>query len=90
MGIYILVGGLLLGTWWCMRKFFGLSKHSEVENVKALLEVEVENVKTLLEVERQQLLYNGREVRNSEMLSALGVRDEDFIMFVSNASSRYT
>ncbi|KAM1114565.1 hypothetical protein ACFX13_048105 [Malus domestica] len=62
----------------------------DVENVKALLEVEVENVKTLLEVERQQLLYNGREVRNSEMLSALGVRDEDFIMFVSNASSRYT
>ncbi|XP_068319214.1 hydroxyacylglutathione hydrolase cytoplasmic-like [Pyrus communis] len=22
--------GLLLGTWWCMRKFFGLSKRSEV------------------------------------------------------------
>ncbi|TQD79275.1 hypothetical protein C1H46_035183 [Malus baccata] len=66
----------------------------DVENVKALLEVEVENVKALLEVEtqvllqRQQLLYNGREMRNSEMMSALGVRDEDFIMIVSNAASR--
>ncbi|KAM1012041.1 hypothetical protein ACFX2C_047317 [Malus domestica] len=50
----------------------------------------VENVKALLEVEQQQLLYNGREMRNSEMLSALGVRDEDFIMIVSNAASRYT
>ncbi|KAM1060037.1 hypothetical protein ACFX2B_024478 [Malus domestica] len=67
-----------------------------VENVKALLEVEVENVKALLKVEtwvllqRQQLLYNGREMRNFEMLSTLGVRDEDFIMIVSNATSRYT
>ncbi|KAM1822580.1 hypothetical protein FF1_024635 [Malus domestica] len=61
-----------------------------VENVKALLEVEVENVKALLKVERQQLLYNGREMRNFEMLSTLDVRDEDFIMIVSNATSRYT
>ncbi|KAB2635308.1 receptor-like protein 12 [Pyrus ussuriensis x Pyrus communis] len=60
----------------------------DVENVKALLEAEVENVKVLLEVEQQQLLYNGRAMRNSEMLSALGVRDEDFIMIVSNAASR--
>ncbi|XP_050136125.1 protein DNA-DAMAGE INDUCIBLE 1-like [Malus sylvestris] len=64
-----------------------------VENVKALLEVEVENVKALLKVEtwvllqRQQLLYNGREMRNFEMLSTLDVRDEDFIMIVSNATS---
>ncbi|KAM1060036.1 hypothetical protein ACFX2B_024478 [Malus domestica] len=56
-----------------------------VENVKALLEVE-----TWVLLQRQQLLYNGREMRNFEMLSTLGVRDEDFIMIVSNATSRYT
>ncbi|TQE12488.1 hypothetical protein C1H46_001879, partial [Malus baccata] len=36
----------------------------------------------------KKLLNNGREMRNSEMLSALGVRDEDFIMIVSNAIVR--
>ncbi|KAM1920222.1 hypothetical protein ACFX15_024051 [Malus domestica] len=56
-----------------------------VENVKALLEVE-----TWVLLQRQQLLYNGREMRNFEMLSTLDVRDEDFIMIVSNATSRYT
>ncbi|RXH98433.1 hypothetical protein DVH24_010758 [Malus domestica] len=66
----------------------------KVENVKALLEVEVENVKTLLEVEtrvllqQQKVLCEGREMRNSEMLSALGVKDEDWIMIVSNVTLR--
>ncbi|CAN6696472.1 unnamed protein product [Malus baccata var. baccata] len=56
--------------------------HETVENVKALLEVE-----TRVLLQQQQLLYNGREMRNSEKLSALGVRDEDLIMMVSNAAS---
>ncbi|RXI00211.1 hypothetical protein DVH24_037759 [Malus domestica] len=56
--------------------------HKTVENVKVLLEVE-----TQVLLQGQQLLYNGREMRNSEMLSALGVRDEDFIVIVSNAAS---
>ncbi|XP_068311041.1 protein DNA-DAMAGE INDUCIBLE 1-like [Pyrus communis] len=55
--------------------------HETVENVKALLEVE-----TRVLLQQQQLLYNGREMRNSEKLSALGVRDEDLIMMVSNAA----
>ncbi|KAM1132555.1 hypothetical protein FF1_046938 [Malus domestica] len=59
--------------------------HKTVENVKAMLEVE-----TRVLLQWQQLLYNGREMRNSEMLSAFGVRDEDFIMILSNAASRYT
>ncbi|KAF7816024.1 DNA damage-inducible protein 1 [Senna tora] len=56
--------------------------HESVENVKALLEVE-----TQVPLQQQQLLYNGREMRNSEKLSALGVKDEDLVMMVSAASS---
>ncbi|XP_024160330.1 protein DNA-DAMAGE INDUCIBLE 1 isoform X2 [Rosa chinensis] len=56
--------------------------HETVENVKALLEVE-----TRVLLQNQQLLYNGKEVRNSERLSALGVKDDDLIMMVSNAVS---
>lgn len=52
-----------------------------VENVKALLEVE-----SRLPLQQQQLLYNGKEMRNHEKLSSLGVRDGDLIMMVSNAS----
>ncbi|KAG4935318.1 hypothetical protein JHK82_049609 [Glycine max] len=48
--------------------------HESVENVKALLEVE-------------QLLFNGKEVRNSEKLSALGVKDDDLLMMVSGAGA---
>ncbi|KAI3466383.1 hypothetical protein Pfo_023046 [Paulownia fortunei] len=53
-----------------------------VENLKALLEVE-----TRVQLQQQQLLYNGREMRNVEKLSALGVSDGDLVMMVSNASS---
>ena len=38
--------------------------------------------------QKQKLLYNGREMRNNEKLSALGVKDEDLVMMVSNAASR--
>ncbi|KAK2639994.1 hypothetical protein Ddye_027789 [Dipteronia dyeriana] len=53
-----------------------------VENMKALLEVE-----TRVPLQQQQLLYSGREMRNVEKLSALGVKDEDLVMMVSNATS---
>nr|XP_048323213.1 protein DNA-DAMAGE INDUCIBLE 1 isoform X2 [Ziziphus jujuba var. spinosa] len=56
--------------------------HETVENVKALLEVE-----TRVPLQQQQLLYNGKEMRNFEKLSALGVKDEDLVMMVSNAAS---
>ncbi|XP_050371392.1 protein DNA-DAMAGE INDUCIBLE 1 [Argentina anserina] len=56
--------------------------HETVENVKALLEVE-----TRVLLQNQQLLYNGREVRNAEKLSALGVKDDDLIMMVPSAVS---
>lgn len=56
--------------------------HESVENVKALLEVE-----TQVPLQRQQLLYNGKEMRNSDKLSALGVKDEDLIMMISNAAA---
>ncbi|XP_028771502.1 protein DNA-DAMAGE INDUCIBLE 1 [Neltuma alba] len=56
--------------------------HESVENVKALLEVE-----TQVPLQQQQLLYNGREMSNSEKLSALGVKDEDLVMMVSSVSS---
>ncbi|KAI7998994.1 Protein DNA-DAMAGE INDUCIBLE 1 [Camellia lanceoleosa] len=47
----------------------------------------VENLKALLEVEQQQLLYNGKEMRNAEKLSGLGVNDRDLVMIVSHAAS---
>ncbi|XP_075482400.1 protein DNA-DAMAGE INDUCIBLE 1-like [Primulina tabacum] len=53
-----------------------------VENLKALLEVE-----TRIPLQQQQLLYNGREMRNAEKLGALGVGDGDLVMMVSKASS---
>ncbi|KAG6755663.1 hypothetical protein POTOM_041496 [Populus tomentosa] len=56
--------------------------HESVENVKALLEVE-----TQVPLQQQQLLYNGREMRINEKLSALGVKDEDLVMMVSNAAA---
>ncbi|XP_021288019.1 DNA damage-inducible protein 1 [Herrania umbratica] len=56
--------------------------HETVENLKALLEVE-----TTVPLQQQQLLYNGREMKNFEKLSALGVKDEDLIMMVSGAAS---
>jgi len=45
-------------------------------------------------LQQQQLLFNGKEVRNSEKLSALGVKDDDLLMMVSgagaaSAASRY-
>ncbi|GLT36762.1 hypothetical protein SLA2020_111190 [Shorea laevis] len=57
--------------------------HETVENVKALLEVE-----TNVPLQQQKLLFNGREMRDSEKLSALGVKDEDLIMMVSGVESR--
>ncbi|KAJ6422962.1 hypothetical protein OIU84_023983 [Salix udensis] len=56
--------------------------HESVENVKALLEVE-----TQVPLQQQQLLYNGREMRNNDKLSALGVKDEDLVMMVSNSAA---
>nr|VDC81746.1 unnamed protein product [Brassica rapa] len=60
-----------------------VDSHESVENVKALLEVEAN-----VPIQQQQLLYNGNEMRNSDKLSALGVKDDDLLMMmVSNASS---
>lgn len=59
-----------------------VDRDESVENVKALLEVE-----TQVPLQRQQLLYNGKEMNNSQKLSVLGVKDDDLIMMVSNAAS---
>ncbi|KAL6888313.1 hypothetical protein ACP4OV_009339 [Aristida adscensionis] len=48
-----------------------------VENLKALLEVE-----TRVPLQRQQLSFNGKEMQNSERLSAIGVQDGDLVMMV--------
>ncbi|XP_031481625.1 protein DNA-DAMAGE INDUCIBLE 1 [Nymphaea colorata] len=53
-----------------------------VENVKALLEVE-----TNVPIQNQQLLFNGKEMKNTEQLSAAGVKEGDLMMMVSNANS---
>lgn len=47
------------------------------------------SVQTRVPLQQQQLLFNGREMRNNEKLSSLGVKDEDLVMLVSNATSRY-
>ncbi|XP_004500164.1 protein DNA-DAMAGE INDUCIBLE 1 [Cicer arietinum] len=57
--------------------------NESVENVKALLEVE-----TSVPLQQQQILFNGNEVRNSQKLSALGVKDDDLLMMtVSGAGA---
>ncbi|KAJ0965275.1 hypothetical protein J5N97_026413 [Dioscorea zingiberensis] len=49
-----------------------------VENVKALLEVE-----TSVSLQQQQLQFNGKEMRNSDRLSGVGVKDGDMMMMLS-------
>lgn len=44
---------------------------------------------TRVPIQQQQLLFNGREMRNAEKLSSNGVKDEDLLMMVSAAASRY-
>ncbi|KAM7269410.1 hypothetical protein ACFE04_024907 [Oxalis oulophora] len=56
--------------------------NESVENVKALLEVE-----TRVSLNQQQLVYNGKEIRNHENLNALGVKDDDLLMMVSGITS---
>ncbi|KAL7195097.1 hypothetical protein ACSBR1_035331 [Camellia fascicularis] len=53
-----------------------------VQNLKALLEVESQVL-----IQQQQLLYNGKEMRNAEKLTGLGVNDGDLVIIVSHASS---
>jgi len=48
-----------------------------VENVKALLEVE-----TSVSLQQQQLLFNGKEMRNAERLRSVGVGDGDLVMMM--------
>ncbi|CAA6670118.1 unnamed protein product [Spirodela intermedia] len=54
-----------------------------VENVKALLEVE-----TGVSTQQQQLHFSGKEMRNSDSLSTIGVKEGDLLMMLSLASSR--
>lgn len=37
-------------------------------------------------LQRQQLLYNGKEMRNAERLGALGLSEGDLVMMVSNSA----
>lgn len=37
-------------------------------------------------LQQQQLLYNGKEIRNAEKLSGLGVSDGDLVMMVAGVS----
>ncbi|GFP90970.1 DNA damage-inducible protein 1 [Phtheirospermum japonicum] len=59
-----------------------VDRDESVENLKALLEVE-----TRVPLQQQQLLYNGKEMKNSEKLGAVGVSDGDLVMLVLNTSS---
>ncbi|KAK9049202.1 hypothetical protein SSX86_030823, partial [Deinandra increscens subsp. villosa] len=59
-----------------------VDRDESVENLKALLEIESQ-----VPLQQQQLLYNGKEMRNAETLSGLGVTDGDLVMMVSNAAS---
>ncbi|XP_019196674.1 PREDICTED: DNA damage-inducible protein 1-like isoform X2 [Ipomoea nil] len=58
-----------------------VDRDETVENLKALLEVE-----TQVPLQQQQLLYNGKEIRNAEKLSGLGVSDGDLVMMVAGVS----
>ncbi|KAL0915449.1 hypothetical protein M5K25_015867 [Dendrobium thyrsiflorum] len=54
-----------------------VDQDESVENVKALLEVE-----TSVALRQQQLYFNGKEIRNSDRLSSVGVREGDLIMML--------
>ncbi|XLS86384.1 hypothetical protein HN51_036550, partial [Arachis hypogaea] len=43
---------------------------------------QMENSKALLEIEQQQPLLNGKEIRNSDELRAIGVKDDDLLVMV--------
>lgn len=38
-------------------------------------------------LQQQQLLHNGKEMKNTQKLSSLGVNDGDLVMMVSKAST---
>ncbi|KAL8243324.1 hypothetical protein R6Q59_009582 [Mikania micrantha] len=59
-----------------------VDRNESVENLKALLEIE-----SRIPLQQQQLLHNGKEMKNFETLSSLGVADGDLVMMVSNTSS---
>jgi DNA damage-inducible protein 1 len=59
-----------------------VDRDESVENLKALLEVE-----TQVAIQKQQLLYNGKEMKNSDRLRGLGVADGDLVMMVSSSNS---
>lgn len=59
-----------------------VDRDESVENLKALLEVE-----TQVPLQKQQLLFNGKEMKNAEKLSGLGIADGDLVMMVSGSSS---
>lgn len=42
---------------------------------------------TQVALQQQQLLYNGKEMRNGEKLSVLGLSDGDLVMMVSGSSA---
>lgn len=58
-----------------------VDRDESVENLKALLEIESQ-----VPLQQQQLLYNGKEMRNADILSGLGVTDGDLVMMVSTAA----
>lgn len=45
------------------------------------------NKQSQVPLQQQQLLYNGKEMKNAETLSGLGVTDGDLVMMVSNAAA---
>ncbi|XP_047315938.1 protein DNA-DAMAGE INDUCIBLE 1 isoform X2 [Impatiens glandulifera] len=59
-----------------------VDRDESVENLKALLEVE-----TQVPLNQQQLLFNGKEIRNADKLGAIGVNDGDLVMMVVGATA---
>lgn len=59
-----------------------VDRDESVENLKALLEVE-----TQVPLNQQQLLFNGKEIRNADKLRAIGVNDGDLVMMVVGATA---
>ncbi|PWZ25060.1 DNA damage-inducible protein 1 [Zea mays] len=57
-----------------------VDRDESVENLKALLEVE-----TRVPLRQQQIHFNGKEMQNTEKLSAAGVQDGDLVMMFSTS-----
>ncbi|KAL3690297.1 hypothetical protein R1sor_016606 [Riccia sorocarpa] len=72
----------LLSIWWKGGRADSSNREEDVENLKAILEVE-----TGIPLAQQQILYHGKEIKNNGRLNSAGVVENDLLMLVNTSAS---